>query len=76
MCASAAHTAEQGSELWGYGSGDFAKGTEAADIMTDVSAEGRWLKFSLPDANTPVILEKQRKVPEHLAEETFWNKAR
>ncbi|CAJ1380673.1 unnamed protein product [Effrenium voratum] len=74
MCASAAHTAEQGSELWGYGSGDFAKGTEAADIMTDVSAEGRWLKFSLPDANTPVILEKQRKVPEHLAEETFWNK--
>ena len=62
------------SELFGFGSGGFVRQSEAADTMSDCSSEGRWLKFSLDDANTYIVLEKGRKVQDHLENQPFWNK--
>ncbi len=50
-------------EVFGFGSGDFAKQTEAVDVMND--GDGRWLSFSLNE-NSLVILEAQRQLPEHI----------
>ena len=72
---SAAYTVEANTELWGFGSGDFAKGSEGADMMSDTSAEGRWLLYGLRSCDELVILEKQRKTPEHLESVGFFNKA-
>ncbi|CAK9049337.1 unnamed protein product [Durusdinium trenchii] len=71
---SSAHTLEENTELWGFGSGDFAKGSEAADLISDTSADGRWLLFALKSGDESVILEKQRKVPDHLESASFFNK--
>ena len=51
------------------------KGSEASDVMTDTSADGRWLLYALTSSTDLVILEKQRQAPEHLANSPFWNKA-
>ena len=67
-----AHTVEMWTELFGFGSGDFSKGSEATDVSSD--ADGRWLEFSVTRSDTPVILEKQRKSPEHLENMACWNK--
>lgn len=72
---SAAVTVEANTELWGFGSGDFAKGSEGADMMSDTSAEGRWLLYGLQSSDELLILEKQRKTPEHLESAGFFNKA-
>ena len=72
--APAAHTVEVHTELFGFGSGDFVKGSECKDVMSDVSEHGRWLLFALKSADEVVVLEKQRGVPAHLESLTFWNK--
>lgn len=73
--ASEAVTVEQHTELFGFGSGNYAKDSEGADIMTDTSSEGRWLLYSFTSGTNLVILEKQGQTPEHLANAAFWNKA-
>ena len=67
-------TVEAMTELFSFGSGDFAKDSEGTDIMSDVSENGRWAAFHVTDASELVCLEKQRKCPEHLAEAAFFNK--
>eukprot|EP00435_Cladocopium_sp_Y103_P030560 s1097_g7.t1 len=52
---STAVTVEVNTELWGFGSGDFAKGSEGADMMSDTSADGRWLLYGLQSAEEYVI---------------------
>jgi hypothetical protein len=44
-------------------------------MMSDTSAEGRWLLYGLQSSDELVILEKQRKTPEHLESTGFFNKA-
>ncbi|CAK9110935.1 unnamed protein product [Durusdinium trenchii] len=66
---------EPNTEVFGFGSGDFLKGSQCNDVTSDVSAEGRWLLFALSDANDLVVLEKQRTPQtQHLESLTFWNK--
>eukprot|EP00435_Cladocopium_sp_Y103_P035840 s1440_g9.t1 len=65
-CSTAEHT-----ELFGFGSGEFAKGSEAQDLMT---ADGRWLRYYMDSSDAMVILEKQRKTPDHLENAAFFNK--
>ena len=68
-------TAEQNSELFGFGSGDFATGTEAADIMSDTTCQGRWLPFDLAGAGDKlVIFEIDKRGPCHLKDVGFANK--
>ena len=74
-CSAASITIEANTELFGFGSGEFAKGSEGADMMSDTSAEGRWLRFHLESGSDLVILEKQRQDPEHLQNAAFFNKA-
>lgn len=50
-------------EVFGFGSGDFAKQTEAVDVMQDT--DGRWISYSMNE-NSLVILEAQRQLPEHI----------
>ena len=73
--ATEAITLEHHTELFGFGSGNFAKDSEGADIMSDTSSEGRWLLFSFTSGTSLVILEKQGQTPDHLANASFWNKA-
>lgn len=42
--------------------------------MSDTSEAGRWLQYRFTDSTVQVILEKQRKSPEHLESASFWNK--
>lgn len=69
------HTVEANTELFGFGSGEFSKGSEAADLMSDTSESGRWLIFKLVNSSCMIILEKQRQTPEHLDGGAFFNKA-
>lgn len=73
--ASGAYVVESNTELFGFGSGDFVKGSESKDVMSDVSADGRWLLYAFTRAQQPVILEKTRQAPSHLESHTFWNQA-
>ena len=59
-CSVAPYTVPMNTELFGFGSGDFAKGSEAQDLMT---ADGRWLRYFMDTPESLVILEKQRKTP-------------
>eukprot|EP00435_Cladocopium_sp_Y103_P062673 s100_g24.t1 len=61
-------------ELCGFGSGDFAKQAEAADVMGDCA--GRWALFDLSgnSAEQVVILEHSKKLPDHLRELDIYNK--
>ena len=68
------YTVESGTELFSFGSGDYAKDSEGADVMSDTSETGRWIQYKFTDTAEQVILEKQRKIPEHLEGATFWNK--
>lgn len=61
-------------EVFGFGSGDFLRQSEASDAMSDGSGDGRWLPFAINDSSTNVILEKGRKGPEHLENQPFFNK--
>lgn len=72
---SAGYTVPSLAELFGFGSGDYAKDSEGADVMSDTSDTGRWLLYKFTDASENVILEKQRKTPEHLESASFWKQA-
>ena len=71
-CSTAEYTVPQHTELFGFGSGDFIKGSEAQDVMT---ADGRWVRYFMDSNEALIILEKQRKTPDHLESATFFNKA-
>lgn len=71
-CSTAPFTVQQYTDLFGFGSGDFVKGSEAQDAM---ASDGRWLRFILESGDDMIVLEKQRKTPEHLESATFFNKA-
>lgn len=71
-CSTAEYTVPQHTELFGFGSGDFLKGSEAQDVMT---ADGRWVRYFMDSNEALIILEKQRKTPDHLESATFFNKA-
>lgn len=68
------YTVPAGEELFGFGSGEFLKGAEAKDVMSD--CEARWLVFDLSKDGARVIMEHSRKLPEHLRELDLFNKAR
>ncbi|CAL1155555.1 unnamed protein product, partial [Cladocopium goreaui] len=70
---STAYTVPSLAELFGFGSGDYAKDSEGADVMSDTSDTGRWLLYKFTEPSENVILEKQRKTPEHLESASFWN---
>ena len=72
---STAYTVPSLAELCGFGSGDYAKDSEGADVMSDTSDTGRWLLYKFTEPSENVILEKQRKTPEHLESASFWNQA-
>ena len=61
-------------ELFGVGSGDFLRQSEATDAMSDGSSDGRWLSFGLSDTSTYLILEKSRQTPQHLETQPIFNK--
>ena len=52
------------SELFGFGSGDFAEGTEAQDIMSD--AAGRWINYQLTNDAELCIVEPDKRLPDHI----------
>ena len=64
---------QQHTELCGFGNGDFAKSGEAADIMSDATA--RWALYDLSAEDSLVVLEHSKKLPEHLKEQPWFNKA-
>ena len=61
-------------ELLGFGSGDFAEGPEAGDIMGDIT--GRWLSYALGASSEQVILEVDKRLPEHIRKSDIFGKAR
>lgn len=73
--AKAACTVEINCELFGFGSGGFHRQAEATDIMSDTSSVGRWIHFGINDPHSLVVLEKNRKIPDHLENQSFFNKA-
>ena len=55
-CSTAEYTVPQHTELFGFGSGDFIKGSEAQDVMT---ADGRWPRYFIDSNEALIILEKE-----------------
>ncbi len=51
-------------ELFGFGSGDFAEGPEAGDIMSDVG--GRWFAYKLLSEADFLIAESDKRLPDHV----------
>ena len=51
-------------ELFGFGSGDFAEGPEANDIMGDVG--GRWFAYKLLSEADFLIAEGDKRLPDHV----------
>ncbi|CAK9059568.1 Uncharacterized protein SCF082_LOCUS31538 [Durusdinium trenchii] len=60
-------------ELFGFGSGDFAEGPEAADIMSDVT--GRWLCYKVTSCTDECILEVDKRLPDHIRKSDVFGKA-
>ena len=59
-------------ELFGFGSGDFAIGPEASDIMGDSS--GRWLNYLVKSGSEHCVVEADKRLPEHIKKADFFNK--
>ncbi len=59
-------------ELFGFGSGQFAEGPEAKDIMSDIG--GRWLCFNVASGNEHCILESDKRLPEHIRSSDVFGK--
>ncbi|CAE7775676.1 unnamed protein product [Symbiodinium sp. CCMP2592] len=61
-------------EFFGFGSGDFADGATANDVLSDPS--GRWFRYSLAGSmkDLLVIVECDRKLPEEVKSRAIWNK--
>ena len=62
------------SEWMGFGSGDFADGATANDVLSDPS--GRWFRYGLtgPMRDIMIIVEVDRTLPEELKQLSVWNK--
>ena len=65
---------KQHEELFSFGSGDYVRGAEAQDVMSDVG--GRWLcyEFSGLASEHYCIVEHSQKLPGHLKEQDWFNK--
>ncbi|CAE7214672.1 unnamed protein product, partial [Symbiodinium sp. CCMP2456] len=61
-------------EWLGFGSGDFADGATANDILSDPS--GRWFRYGLggPMKDVLIIAECDRTLPDEVKNLTVWNK--
>ncbi|OLP75981.1 hypothetical protein AK812_SmicGene44142 [Symbiodinium microadriaticum] len=61
-------------EFFGFGSGDFADGATANDVLSDPN--GRWFRYCLtgPVKDLLVIVECDRKLPEEVKGLAIWNK--
>lgn len=57
-------TAVGPAELFSFGSGGFASGPEATDVMSDSS--GRWINFALQSDKDLCIVEADRRLSEHI----------
>lgn len=51
-------------ELFGFGSGEFAEGPEACDIMGD--SAGRWVAYKLSSDSDFLIVEQDKRLPDHI----------
>ena len=60
-------------ELFGFGSGEYAEGPEANDIMGDIS--GRWVNFLLTSDCEKVIAEPDKRLPDHIKSSDIFGKA-
>ena len=63
------------SELCGFGSGDWAQGGEATDVMSDTSPTGRWLPFLIRSLHDTCIVEMDKRLPDNLKKVDIYNKA-
>ncbi|CAE7339927.1 unnamed protein product, partial [Symbiodinium sp. CCMP2456] len=61
-------------EFFGFGSGDFADGATANDVLSDPN--GRWFRYCLTGSikDIQVIVECDRKLPEEVKDLAIWNK--
>ena len=69
-----AYTVAHSVELFGFGSGDWVCKAEARDVQGDCSESGRWLPFLIKDGNQRVILEVDRRLPEHVRKADLFNR--
>ena len=51
-------------ELFGFGSGDYAEGPEASDIMSDLG--GRWVAFKLSSEEECFVAEADKRLADHV----------
>ena len=51
-------------ELFGFGSGDYAEGPEANDIMSDLG--GRWVAFKLSSEEECFVAEADKRLADHV----------
>ena len=51
-------------ELFGFGSGDFAEGPEASDIMSDLG--GRWVAYKLSSDEECFVAEADKRLADHV----------
>ena len=51
-------------EIFGFGSGEFAEGPEATDIMSDVA--GRWINYKLGSDSDLLIAESDKRLADHI----------
>ena len=61
-------------EFFGFGSGDFADGATANDVLSDPT--GRWFRYSLAGSvkDAMIIVECDRKLPEDVKNLAVWNR--
>ena len=59
-------------ELFGFGSGEYAEGPEAGDIMSDVA--GRWLNFKLASGSESFIAEADKRLADHIRSSDLFGK--
>ena len=60
-------------ELFGFGSGNFAEGAEAKDVMSDLG--GRWVSFNVTSGEEMCILESDRRLPDSVKKADIFQKA-
>ena len=68
------YVVKQHEELFSFGSGDYVRGAEAQDVMSDVG--GRWLCYNFTGLASEhvCIVEHSTKLPGHLKEQDWFNK--
>ncbi|CAE7518553.1 unnamed protein product, partial [Symbiodinium natans] len=66
-------TVKAGTELFGFGNGEFATDTTATDVMSDQM--GKWIAFDLAGTDVFLVLEPDTKLPDHLKDLPVLGKA-